>query len=879
MKLTNSSILLPCLGLLIGLAPSIAMGETRRTFEADVRPILKAHCFHCHGEETEKKGGLDVRLARLLVVGGKSGPAIAAGKSSESRLVERLVKGEMPPGEAKISAKELGVIRQWIDQGARTARPEPANADELAFTAEERNFWSFRPVKSPPVPEVKSSEHVRTPVDAFVLKRLESQGLGFSPDADRRTLIRRAYFDLLGLPPTPTEVDAFLADQSKDAWPRLIDRLLESDRYGERWARHWLDVAGYADSDGYSEQDRVRESAYKYRDYVIRSFNADKPFDQFLVEQLAGDELVSRPYRNLSDADKDRLTATGFLRNGPDGTADRAVNQAVARNEVMAETIKIVSSSLLGLTVGCARCHSHRFDPITHADYHRLRAIFEPAYDWKNWRSPEQRRISLWSDAEKKRAADVEAQLAQAKSDREAQLKQHRAEVLDAALAKAPAAVGAKSGLIRDAVLNRSSRNRTKEQLAILKKYPKLNIGIGTLAQAHKERYQKELKAYDALVKKIKERGPQDNYARALTEVPETVPVTYLFRRGSHNQPAEQVLPGELSVLSSHPIPANDPKLPTTGRRLAYARHLTDGKHPLVGRVLVNRIWMHHFGRGIVNTPGDFGSQGERPTHPQLLDWLADHFVKSGWKLKAFHKLLMTSTVYRQSSMRTETLDAVDPDNHLLGRANLRRLDAETLRDTVLAVSGNLNETLFGPPLPLAVDGNGRVLIGFARKNDRYRRVNTLKGDAPYRRSIYIQARRTLKLGMLEAFDAPTMTPNCEKRSASTVASQSLLFMNNEDLLDQTETFAERVVKEAGDDSASQIRHAWQLALANEPTGDQLNRSLAFLKAQTRFATQRAQELTPEETKKTRFARQPDKQALATFCQFLFSNNAFLYVD
>ena len=788
--------------VLVGFAPLLAQGKW--TFEADVRPILKAHCFHCHGEESEKKGGLDVRLVRLLFAGGKSGPAIVAGKVNGSHLVERLEKGEMPPGEAKVSTEELTIIREWIDQGARTARPEPTSADQLEFTEEERKFWSFQPVVGPPVPEVKATKRVRTPVDAFVLKRLESKGLGFSPDADRRTLIRRAYFDLLSLPPSPKEVDDFLADKSEDAWPELIDRLLESEHYGERWARHWLDVAGYADSDGYSEQDRVRESAYKYRDYVIRSLNADKPFDQFLVEQLAGDELVAHPYRDLSDADKDRITATGFLRNGPDGTADRAVNQDIARNEVMAETIKIVSSSLLGLTVGCARCHSHRFDPITHVDYHRLRAIFEPAYDWKNWRSPTQRRISLWSEADKLRAKEIEAELAEAKTEREAQLKQHKSEVLKLALDKAPAEAQDKADLIRDAVLNRKSRDRTKEQVAILKMFPKLNIAIGTLAQTQPERYRKELKEYEDLVKKIKASGPVDDYVRALSEVPGTVPITHLFRRGNHNQPADKVLPGELSVLSRQPIPANNPKIPTTGRRLAYARHLTDGKHPLVGRVLVNRIWMHHFGRGIVNTPGDFGSQGERPTHPQMLDWLADHFVKTGWKLKAFHKLLMTSTVYRQASTRTDALDAVDPDNHLLGRSNLRRLDAETLRDTVLAVSGNLNRTTFGPPLPLAADGNGRVLIGVARKNDRYRRVNALKGNEPFRRSIYVQARRSLKLGMLEAFDAPTMTPNCEQRNATTVASQSLLFMNNEELLRQSEIFAERVIHEAGNDPAKQ---------------------------------------------------------------------------
>jgi len=684
-------------------------------------------------------------------------------------------------------AEELRVIREWIDQGARTARPEPVNVDQLTFTEEERSFWSLQPVVALPVPEVRSTNRMRTPVDAFVLERLERDGLSFSPDADKRTLIRRACFDLIGLPPSPEDVDTFLADQHPDAWSRLLDRLLDSDHYGERWGRHWLDIAGYADSDGYSEQDRVRESAWKYRDYVIRSLSADKPLDQFIREQLAGDELVSRPYRNLSAADTDRLIATGFLRNGPDGTGDRAVNQDIARNEVVAETINIVSSSLLGMSIGCARCHNHRFDPITHVDYHRMRAIFEPAYDWKNWRSTEERRISLWSDVERQLSEDIDAELKQAADERAAQIKRHLTDALEIEIAKLPADVQAKADVIRDGVLNRSRSDRTPEQVAILKKYFALDVYVGTLSQLYAERYQKELKEHNSRISKITARRPKENFIRTLSEIPGKVPVTYLFRRGSHTQPAEEVLPGGLTVLTrGEPLAAaGSSKLETSGRRLAYAKLLTSGQHPLVGRVLVNRIWMHHFGRGIVGTPGDFGSQGERPTHPELLDWLADHFVKSGWRLKAFHKLLMISTVYRQSSTRSDTLDAIDPDNQLLGRMNLRRLDAESIRDTVLAVSGNLNATLYGPPMAVTADGVGQVVIG-TPKNDREGRVIALKEDAAFRRSIYVQTRRTLKLGMLAAFDAPTMTPNCEQRNSSTVANQALLFMNNVELLRQS---------------------------------------------------------------------------------------------
>ena len=877
----NMSLIVLLVAACVGLVPAVADEGTKLTFEADVRPIFKAHCFQCHGEDSKTKGELDVRLVRLLLEGGESGPAIVAGKSKQSFLIERLENGEMPPDEKKISVEELRVIREWIDQGSRTARPEPASADQLVFTEEERAFWSFQSVVVPPVPKVKAADRVRTPVDAFVLERLEREGLSFSPDAEKRTLIRRAYFDLLGLPPTPEDVDAFLADKGPDAWPRLLDRLLASDHYGERWARHWLDVAGYADSDGYSDKDRARKNAYKFRDYVIRSFNEDRPFDQFLVEQLAGDELVARPYRNLSDADKSRLTATGFLRNGPDGTSDTSVNQDVARNEVVADTINIVSSSLLGLSVGCARCHDHRFDPITHVDYHRLRAIFEPAYDWKNWRTPEERRLSFLSDSERQLADKTKAELAQAAEERSEQLKRHRGEALDIELAKQPAEVQAKTDVIRDAVLNRTVKERTPEQVAILKKYPTLNVGVGTIAQLYKDRYRKELKEYDELVVEITAQGPKDDFVRALFEIPGKTPVTHLFSRGSHTQPAEEVLPDELSVLTrdEQPIvPANNPDLETTGRRLAYARHLTDGEHPLIGRVLVNRIWMHHFGRGIVATPSDFGSQGDRPTHPELLDYLADHFVRNDWQLKAFHKLLMMSTVYRQSSTRTDALDVVDPDNLLLGRANLRRLDAETIRDTVLAVSENLTETLYGPAMPVTTNGIGQVVIGTPR-GDREGRVNNLKGGDAYRRSIYVQARRSMKLDMLNVFDSPTMAPNCEKRNSSTVAGQSLMLMNNAELLRQSEIFAERIVRDVGGTSSEQLRRAWRLALESEPTDEQMERSLAFLAVQKKIAVQRISELTPEEKKKVRFADQPEKQALAIFCQFLLSNNSFLYVD
>jgi mono/diheme cytochrome c family protein len=425
--------------------PAVAAADGKSaatvTFEQQVRPILKAHCFQCHGEAGKKEGGLDVRLRRFLVKGGDSGPALKPGDARKSLIVERLRAGEMPPGDkTKLTAKERKAIERWIAAGAKTSRPEPATiGDGPIITEEERGFWAFQPVKKPAVPAVRNRERARNPIDAFLLRRLEGRQLTFSPEADRRTLIRRATYDLHGLPPTPEEIARFVADERPDAYERLIDRLLDSPRYGERWGRLWLDVAGYADSEGYASDDAVRPWAYKYRDYVVRSFNANKPFDRFVREQLAGDELVKPPYRNLQTADIEKLVATGFLRMAPDGTANRGVDQTEARNQVIADTLQIVGSSLLGLTVNCAQCHDHRYDPIPQTDYYRLRAVFEPAYDPKSWRTPAARRLSLYTDVDRQEAARIEAAAAKIDQERLKKQAEYIERTFQKELAKLPA--------------------------------------------------------------------------------------------------------------------------------------------------------------------------------------------------------------------------------------------------------------------------------------------------------------------------------------------------------------------------------------------------------------------------------------------------------
>lgn len=956
-------LLLAWLGL---AAPTLAAADPL-IFERDVRPIFKTHCFQCHGEDGQRKGGLDLRLRRLAEQGGDSGPAFVPGKPDESLLVERLRSGEMPPIDKKPPPEQIETIARWIASGAPTARPEPQDLGEgPLFTQEERGFWAFQPVRRPAMPNVAHPELVATPVDALLLARLEAAGLVFSPEADKPTLLRRAYFDLVGLPPTPEEIEGFVSDASPDAWPRLVDRLLASPHYGERWGRHWLDVAGYADSEGYTDEDAPRASAFRFRDYVVRSFNADKPFDQFLQEQLAGDELTPPPYRNLSPEAIERLTATGFLRMSPDGTASSGVDQNVARNQVVADTVQIVCTSLLGLTVHCAQCHDHRYDPIPQADYYRLRAIFEPALDWKQWRAPPARKVSLYTDADRELASKIQAEAAAV----DAQRQQNGQEYIDRTLEEELLLVPQERRDSLRAAYKTAAEQRTAEQQTLLKEYPSVaNISMGSLylyderreAKARRidaERKQKEarfvaetkarelarapdaerapleaaaaapaetrtaeqtallekhpgvlvaaatlerfnpqaaaelaadaktaaelratkavddLKRYSAQAAEIRSRIPPEGFLRALTETPGQASPTFIFYRGDLQQPKGEVPPGDLTILAGATaieIPADDPSLPTTGRRLAFARHLTDGRHPLVSRVIANRVWLHHFGRGLVGTPGDFGVLGERPTHPDLLDWLADELVSRGWSLKSLHRVILLSTAYRQSSRRGPHLDAIDPDNRLYARMSVRRLESEVVRDALLSIRGDRNDAMFGPPVPVMEDDVGQIVIGRENLDGERKPVGAVSlGGEECRRSVYVQVRRSRPLSILETFDAPVMSPNRENRNFSTAASQSLVFMNSALVIESAGRFASRLEREAGRDRRAQAAHGWLLAFGRPATADELHGAEQFVGRQLEVLKKQAPSAD---------AALHGRQALATFCQALLSANAFLYVD
>jgi hypothetical protein len=820
------------------------------TFEQHVRPILKAYCLDCHGAGEKMPGNLDLRLKRFALQGGKSGPAIVPSDPGHSLLLERLKTGEMPPVGKKVPPEQIAVIEKWIAGGAPTTRAEPTSLPPgLGITAEERAYWFYQPLKSVPVPA--ATDRVRTPIDAFVLAKLREKDQNFSADADRITLIRRATFDLTGLPPTRQEIDDFVADPSSDAYEKLVDRLLASAAYGERWARHWLDAAGYADSDGDGSVDTIRPHAWRYRDYVIRALNADKPLDQFVIEQLAGDELVPRPWINLKPEQIDLLAATGFLRTAPDGTASGGA--PADAEQVVTDTLKIVGSSLLGSSVGCAQCHDHRYDPIPQVDYYQLRAVFEPALDPAKWRRPGERLVTLYTDADRAKAAQVRTEEAKLQTE----LNQKQAAAVKAVFAKELEKFPADQRPILEAAFAAPTEKRTPEQKQLVALNPKLNVTPGVLYQ-YNQKAADEIKAISEKIQKVRATKPVEEFVAVMTELPGRVPPTKLYYRGDLRSPTGPDLkPADLTVAAAEgsrfEIAAAN--APTTGRRLAWAKHLTSGTHPLFGRVMANRIWLNHFGRGVVDTPGEFGKLGQLPTHPELLDWLALELPRLGWSLKKIHKLIMTSTVYRQSSKRDPAADSIDGANTLYSHYPLRRLEAEAVRDRMLVVSGRLDRTLFGPPVAAVEDAAGQV---------------GTPDDKP-RRSVYLQARRSKPVAFLNAFDAPAAELNCERRNATTSASQSLMLLNSEFVRKQASHTAARVytAAKAGSTAAPTpeklVAKAWEIAYLRPPTADELQLGSAFLENQTLVLRAKVQ--------------QPELAALTNLCQQILASNEVLYVD
>ncbi len=765
----GAAITAACLTVLM---PVVRGGEELPSLEHNVLPLLKARCQKCHGP-IKPKGKLNLSSARSIVRGGESGPVIVPGEPDESLIWEQVSNDTMPPRPAEpLSADEKAVLRRWIEKGAKGL----PGAELVTGSPTWTDHWAFGRLTNPGPPEVRGRARVRTAIDRFVQRALEDRGIEIGPDADRVTIIRRVSFDVTGLPPSPGEISEFVNDTEPGAYERLVERMLTSPHYGERWGKYWLDASGYSDSNGYFSADSDRPLAYRYRDYVIRAFNADQPVEQIVREQLAGDELAGeRGSRYATSVVVDRLIATHFLRNGQDGTGESDGNPDEVRADkyaVLEGAIQIIGSSLLGLTLQCAKCHDHKFEPVTQKDYYQLQAILYPAFNVEHWLKPNDRVTSAGPRAEQARWEAYDKAI-------DAQINS-----LNGWFASGPDSAKKKKAL--KPVIDAINGRRTAD--------PGLIAWVGDVSGS-----------------------------------PGEIP---LLVRGDLATPGPKVGPGVLAFLTDadnrYEAKASFPGSSSTGRRQALARWLTQpGGRPaaLLARVLANRIWQHHFGTGLVATSENLGYTGSAPTHPELLEFLAAELVRSGWSAKALHRLILCSSVYRQASSRNPQAKGVDSENQLLGVFPLRRLDAEAIRDAMLCASGELDGRLHGPYVPTDRTGTGDVVVDE-------------KAAGATRRSVYLQQRRTQTDSLLEVFDAPSIVTTCTRRSSSTIPLQSLSLLNSDFVIKRARKLAERLERDAVccDDCQSEqdflITKAFLFCINRAPDPDERSAGRRFLEAQ-----------------------------------------------
>jgi cytochrome c553 len=771
------SIFLSRLAVLLLCTSAVTAGTpAEEHFANRVWPLLDRACVKCHGVE-KQKGELRLDSRDAAIKGGSTGPSLVPGKPDESLMFKlmRHAHGDlerMPPKD-KLAEAEIAEIERWIKDGAawppNVAKPQspaapgehlgdawsdPRNPIVRIFGGQRLDLWSLKPVKeiTPPEPTEAASKWVRNPIDQLVA----AKHFDPAPEADRRILARRLTFELTGLPPTPEAVSDFVNDRSNEAYERFVDGLLESPRYGEHQARMWLDVIRYSDSNGF-DWDEFRRDAWRFRDYVIRSLNADKPFDRFVREQLAGDEMIAGEPQN--EAERDALIATGYLRLGPQDNSAGAFGEAgKVRQQWMADLVETTGSAFLGVTMSCCRCHDHKYDPISQADHYRLRAFFEPL------KAADEMAIDLAKEQQEIRAANepLEEKIKAARDERSAALSEAK------------------------------QRLKTKKDDEAKKGF----------TPEEKKRFEKADAEVQSLKKQLK---PFTNALLAADADGET-PATVILGGGQLDQPKEAVVPGFLSALDPNPAPiVKPPRGQSSGRRTALADWIVSPHNPLTARVIVNRIWQQHFGEGLVSTPNDFGLAGAKPTNPELLDWLATTFMREGWSLKKLHRLIATSATYRQRN----TIP--------------RRVTAETLRDSILAVSGKLLPTDCGAPiwpeLPAEVlKANPAFLDDNAEKTKGWYPSSADKASV---RSVFLVQKRTVRVPMLETFDQPENANSCARRNVSTVAPQALTLLNSPFAIDATRGLAERIQREAGGEAGPQVDRAFALLLQRPPETDE----------------------------------------------------------
>lgn len=746
----------------------------------------------------------------------------------------------------------LPVIVTWLVMTfavcnlCRAEEPAAVADYDAIISKSDREHWAFQPVRTPAIPTVRETAWVRNPIDAFILAKLEAKGWKPADAAKPQALLRRTYLDLVGLPPTLEEQQAFLKEPSARAIDDLADDLLARPAYGERWGRHWLDLVRYAESNGY-ERDGAKPSVWRYRDYVIRSFNDDKPYDRFLLEQLAGDELP--------DANADTMTALGYYRLGP--WDDEPADPLEDRFDQLDDIVSTTSQVFLGLTLGCARCHNHKFEPLTTLDYYRLTAIVNPLQRFQAGRTdldaPVGSAAELASLAERdKKIGELSRKTAQVREEFKTEfLKAGRSkldpEVQEAFLAAPAARTDAQKKLVEQ------HRKALDEEIR-----PALPDDVKTRIARHEEQ-----------IRTLRAETPDPPRAYFLHEPSAALPETHVLLRGKATRPGIVAPPGVPAVLvSAQPefLPAGDR---TTRRRLSLARWLSDPKNPLTARVIVNRVWQFHFGEGLVRTPSDFGVMGDPPTHPDLLDYLAGEFTRHGWSLKWLHRLILTSNTCRMSKEWQADYGKTDPENRLWWRFPYRRLEVEAIRDSMLAVSGRLNPKMYGPAMFPFVPPE--ALAGNSDPNSIWPAYDEAEAS---RRTVYAFIKRSLVVPMIEVLDLCDTTKTSAKRAVTSVAPQALTLFNGRFVNEQAAHLAGRLEKEARDDPTRQITLAYQLALCREPTTAERQAMLEFLATeQARLIEEAARSSMPLSKEAARH------QALAQLCRVIFNLNEFVYTD
>jgi Protein of unknown function (DUF1553)/Protein of unknown function (DUF1549)/Planctomycete cytochrome C len=878
-------------GLMIfSLVEVFGLAQSEPGIDQAAIALLQKNCVSCHGEL--RISNLDLRQRETILKGGTRGPAVIPGNAEESLLYQAAAHvGElkMPPKQVGLSSEELEVLRSWINSGARWAETE-ASTPRMS----EPSWWSFRKPQRPSVPEVRGKTRVRNPIDAFILRKLEESKLTPAPAADKRTLLRRVFFDLIGLPPTPEELKRFLEDASPEAYDKVVDYLLASPHYGERWGKHWLDVVRYADTGGY-QTDLYYKDAWLYRDYVIASFNKDKPYDRFVQEQIAGDELwldnldlhgsYYIPEKKMEHIEA-RLGTTLYTISPVYHESGLDVENYFDMQ--WTDWVDVTGSAFMGLTLGCTRCHDHKFDPLSQRDYFGLRAIFAGS---DRVEIPLVHRMDLFDQWQ---FYPRHIRIQQLRAEAEKISNQAKRRIVDSM----------KGDLPKEALeaYEAAEGKRTPEQQKLAAKFQEAILKIKE-EEIIAKMIPVEKEKYEELVKEIGKA-----YLQTLKPMPtatvlghtEVMPDVHLLIRGDYRNKGERIKAAFPAALRDDNDVIEETSLQpfVPQRRKALALWLTKPDHPLTARVMVNRLWQGHFGRGIVATPNDFGRQGQPPTHPELLDWLATEFVSRGWSLKQMHRLMVLSNTYRMSSRLNEANLKIDPQNHYLWRMNPRRLEAEAIWDSTLAAAGTLNlkadplkyfrplkqinpallNEMGGPPVfpPLSLDEReGGDLLEKSQWPD------SLDPNEHNRRGVYVYVKRSFSFPMFKTFDAPDASLSCERRQNTTVAPQSLALMNNEFIHRQARAFAVRLLRENGDQPSAWIENAWLLALSRLPTEEEKGKNLEFLLAlEQRWTHDGKKEepvnWLPEQLRTISPAR---AEALAKLCLTIFNLNEFLYVD